>query len=100
ALPVVNDITIIQCDDNLDAVSSFNLTVKNDVISSNSTNETFTYYTSLAGANTADAAQLITTPSAFTNTTVGTMPVWARVVNTNACFRIPVSSRYLMPSNA
>jgi len=87
-LPVVNDITIIQCDGDLDAITSFNLTVKNDLISSDSINETFTYYTSLAGANTADAAQLITTPSAFTNTTAGTMPVWARVTNTNGCFRI------------
>ena len=87
ALPVVNNITIVQCDDNLDAISTFNLTVKNNVISSNSTNEVFTYYKTLAGANTADAAQLITTPLAFTNTTAGTMPVWARVTNTNGCFR-------------
>lgn len=87
ALPVVNNVTIIQCDDNLDAISTFNLTVKNNVISSNSANETFTYYKNLAGANTADAAQLINTPLAFTNTTAVTMPVWARVVNTNGCFR-------------
>jgi len=88
ALPIVNDVMIIQCDDDLDAVSSFNLTVKNDVISSNSANETFTYYTTLAGANTANPAQLIATPLAFVNTTPGTMPVWARVVNKNGCFRI------------
>jgi len=87
ALPVVNDVTIIQCDDDLDAISTFNLTVKNNVISSNSANETFTYYKTLAGANTADAAQLINTPLAFTNTTPVTMPVWARVVNSNGCFR-------------
>lgn len=87
ALPVVNNVTIIQCDDDLDAISTFNLTVKNNIISSNSANETFTYYKTLAGANTADAAQLITTPLTFTNTTAVTMPVWARVVNTNGCFR-------------
>jgi hypothetical protein len=28
-LPVVNNVTIIQCDDDLDAVTTFNLTVKN-----------------------------------------------------------------------
>jgi gliding motility-associated-like protein len=99
ALPVVNDITIIQCDDDLDAVSTFNLTVKNDVISSNYTNETFTYYTSLAGANTADAAQLIATPLAFTNTTAGTMPVWARVLNTNGCFRIAELTLQVLATN-
>ncbi|MFV8465009.1 T9SS type B sorting domain-containing protein [Flavobacterium sp. LB1P62] len=87
ALPVVNNVTIIQCDDNLDAISTFNLTVKNNVISSNSANEIFTYYKTLAGANTADATQLITAPLAFTNTTAVTMPVWARVVNTNGCYR-------------
>jgi hypothetical protein len=27
-LPVVNDVTIIQCDDDLNAITSFNLTVK------------------------------------------------------------------------
>lgn len=87
ALPIVNNVTIIQCDDDLDAISTFNLTVKNNEISSNSANETFTYYKTLAGANTADAAQLINTPLAFTNTTPVTMSVWTRVVNTNGCFR-------------
>jgi hypothetical protein len=33
-LPTVNNVTIIQCDDDLDAVTTFNLTVKNDEISS------------------------------------------------------------------
>jgi hypothetical protein len=50
-LPTVNNVTIIQCDDDLDAVTTFNLTVKNDEISSNFTNETFSYYTSFTGAN-------------------------------------------------
>jgi gliding motility-associated-like protein len=98
-LPIINNATIIQCDDDLDAVSSFNLTVKNDVISNNSINETFTYYTSWAGANTADAAQLITTPFAFTNTTAGTMPVWARVANNNGCFRIAKLTLQVLATN-
>ena len=86
-LPVVNNISIIQCDDDLDAISTFNLTVKNNEISADFANETFTYYKTLAGANTANAAQLIGTPLAFTNTIAGTMLVWARVVNKNGCFR-------------
>lgn len=88
ALPVVNDITIIQCDDDLDAITTFNLTVKNDAISSNYLNETFTYYTSLAGANAANPPELISNPLAFVNTTPGTMPIWARVANSNGCFRV------------
>ncbi len=88
ALPVVNPITIIQCDDDLDAISTFNLTVNNNSISSNAANETFTYYTTLAGANTGDVTKLITTPLAFTNTTPSIMPVWTRVTNSNGCFRV------------
>lgn len=88
SLPTVKPVTIIQCDDNLDAISTFNLTVKNSVISTNYTNETFTYYTSLTGANTANQTQLIANPLAFTNTTPGSMPIWARVVNSNGCFRV------------
>ena len=86
-IPVVNNVTIIQCDNDLDAISTFNLTVKNNLISSNSANETFTYYKTVDGAKTADATQQITTPLAFTNTIPSTMPVWARVVNANGCFR-------------
>jgi gliding motility-associated-like protein len=98
-LPVINDITIVQCDDDLDAISSFNLTVNNNVISSNFTNETFTYYTSLAGANTANASELISNPLAFTNTSAGTMLVWARVVNTNGCFRVSKITLQVLATN-
>jgi gliding motility-associated-like protein len=86
-LPVVKDISIIQCGVDLSGISTFNLTVNNNEISSDFANETFTYYKTLAGANTADTTQLITTPLAFTNTTPFLMPVWARVVNKNGCFR-------------
>jgi gliding motility-associated-like protein len=98
-LPVVSDITIIQCDDDLDAITAFNLTVKNDVISSNSANETFTYYKTLAGANTADPGQLIATPLAFINTTAGAMPVWTRVENTNGCFRVAKLNLQVLATN-
>ena len=86
-LPVVKDIEIIQCGIDLLGFSTFNLTVKNNEISSDFANETFTYYTTLAGANTADATLKIATPLAYTNTTPFVMPVWARVVNKNGCFR-------------
>ena len=86
-LPIVNDIEIKQCGTDLTGVSTFNLTVNNSVISTDFTNETFTYYKTLAGANAADITQLITTPLAFTNTTPFLMPVWTRVVNNNGCFR-------------
>lgn len=87
-LPIVNEVTIIQCDDDLDGISTFNLTVKNNAISSNFANETFTYYTSLSGANSANATDLIANTTAFVNTTANTMPIWARITNANGCFSV------------
>jgi gliding motility-associated-like protein len=95
ALPNVTPVTIIQCDDDSDLKTYFNLRVKNDFISSNSANENFTYYTSLAGANTEDPLELISTPQAFQNINPplpaiqGLMYVWARVANKiTGCFSI------------
>ncbi len=86
-LPVVNDITIIQCDDDLDLKTLFNLTIKNNSISANAANENFSYFYSRAGANTADATQLINNFTAFPNTT-SPMDVWVRVTNKNNCFSV------------
>jgi gliding motility-associated-like protein len=85
-LPVVNPVTVVQCDDDTDGFSNFNLTVQNNLISSNFTTETFSYYTTLLGAQTADIAKLILNPTAFTNTTANSMTVWARTENSNGCF--------------
>lgn len=85
-LPIVNaPISIVQCDDDTDGVTNFNVTEKNSFISANSANETFTYYTTLTGATTKDTASLITNPITFTspNTTI-----WARVENANSCFSV------------
>lgn len=85
-LPVITTpITLKQCDDNTDGISDFNLTQKNDVISANYLNETFTYYTTLAAANTANAAFQIANPVVYTSSN-GT--VYARVTNSNGCFRV------------
>ena len=82
-LPVVNDVTIIQCDTDLivDGKTLFNLTVNNNAISANSANENFTYYTSLNGANNAIPADLIANDLAFENTTPTLMDIWSRVSN-------------------
>ena len=82
-LPVVNDVTIIQCDTDLivDGKTLFNLTVNNNAISANSANENFTYYTSLNGANNAVPADLIANDLAFENTTPTLMDIWSRVSN-------------------
>ena len=88
-LPTVNDITIVQCDDNLDAITAFNLTVNNPLISTNAANETFTYYTSFAGANANPAYDLIPNELTFENiVSPSLMDVWTRVTNSNGCYRI------------
>ena len=85
-LPVITTpITLKQCDDDTDGISTFNLTQKNDVISSNYLNETFTYYATLAAANTQNSSLLISNPIAYTS---GNASVYARVENSNGCFRV------------
>ncbi|MFE3867924.1 T9SS type B sorting domain-containing protein [Flavobacterium sp. LS2P90] len=84
ALPVVgNSIILKQCDNDTDGITDFNLTEKNNFISTNYSNEFFSYFTTLNGANTNDPAFKIGTPAAYRS---GTGTVWARVENLNGCF--------------
>lgn len=81
---VTSPVTLKQCDTDTDGVSNFDLTEKNNFISANSANETFTYYTTPGAANTADIAFLITNPTVYTSSN---LTVWVRVENVNGCFR-------------
>jgi gliding motility-associated-like protein len=76
-------IDLKQCDDNADGRSDFNLTEKNNFISTNAATETFTYYTSPIGAQTKDNATLIANPIAYTS---NSNRIWVRVENANGCF--------------
>ncbi|NDP26061.1 MAG: T9SS type B sorting domain-containing protein [Flavobacterium sp.] len=90
-LPLVNAVTIVQCDTDLmsDGKTLFNLTVNNPEISANYANETFTYYTSLNGANNAVLADLIPNELAFENTTPTLMDIWSRIANKiTGCFSV------------
>ena len=82
-LPIVNPVIIIQCDSdsNADGKTFFNLTANNDLISTNYSNENFTYYTSSAGANSGFLTDKIPNELAFENTIASKMDVWARVAN-------------------
>ncbi|AOW10957.1 T9SS type B sorting domain-containing protein [Flavobacterium gilvum] len=85
-LPVLNSpITIIQCDDDTDGISNFNITEKNSFISSNFSNQKFTYFTTLAGANTNDSSVLISNPLVFSSSNKS---IWTRVENSNGCFSV------------
>ena len=86
ALPIVNSpITLVQCDDDTDGISNFNLTEKNSSITADFANMTFTYFRTLAGATSNDTTALINNPLNYTS---GNGTVWARVQNSNNCFRI------------
>ncbi|WP_298137507.1 T9SS type B sorting domain-containing protein [Flavobacterium sp.] len=86
ALPVITSpVTLVQCDNDTDGVSTFNLTEKNTFISANSAVETFTYFTTFAGADNNTSSLQITTPFAYTTTNSS---VYVRVVNANGCYRV------------
>lgn len=100
ALPIVLNNTMIQCDTDLDAISNFNLTVNNHLISTNSANEIFSYYTSFTGADTANPAELITNPYSFSNSSSpGLMQVWVRVVNSNNCHSVALLTLQVVATN-
>ncbi|WP_278035264.1 T9SS type B sorting domain-containing protein [Flavobacterium nitratireducens] len=85
-LPIVKDINIKQCDDDLDSRSSFNLTVKNNEISANYENETFDYFTSNLAAETNNPLEKITNPLAY-EADNGSV-IWTRVTNNNGCYAV------------
>jgi gliding motility-associated-like protein len=82
-IPTVNAVEIVQCDADLvaDGKTFFNLTIKNQEISSNFANETFTYYNSQNGAINAVSSDLILNPLAYENTTPSLMAIWTRITN-------------------
>jgi len=99
-LPVVNNISITQCDTDLisDGKTIFNLTLNNDLISSNYVNESFTYYTSLASAINNVVSDVITNKFAFENTTPTTMPIGVRVSNSVTGCSTPSQITLIVPT--
>jgi len=85
-LPVVNAIiNLEQCDDDQDGFSVFNLEETREEISSNASNEVFTFYNSLVDAN--QGVNPITDPTDYTNQTVSSDQIYARVENQAGCYR-------------
>lgn len=85
-LPVVTSIVELkQCDDDLDGFSTFNLTEVNAELSPNYLNETITFYESQIDAENKNNP--ITNSTSYNNQTVSTDNIWARVENTNECYR-------------
>ncbi len=85
-LPTVTSIVELkQCDDDLDGFSIFNLTEVNAELSSNHLNEIITFYETQTDAESGNSP--ITNITAYTNQTVSTDMVWARIENVNNCHR-------------
>lgn len=89
ATPIINSpVDLKQCDDDLDGFSPFNLTEANAKISDNFENETFTYFETYTGADTNDFADLIPNPTTYTNQSVTTDTVYARVESNAYCHKV------------
>ncbi len=103
-LPVITSVVELrQCDDDTDGFSDFNLTEANDLITSNASNETLTYYLSVSDAE--NMVNEITNITAYTNTDPSSNPdiLYVRVEDNNGCYRISelslIVSTTQIPSN-
>lgn len=84
--PVVNSIVELkQCDNDLDGFIAFNLNEVINEITTNSVNEIVTFHESELDAFTDDNS--INNTTTYTNRTVSSDIIWARVENNNGCFR-------------
>jgi gliding motility-associated-like protein len=85
--PIVNtNISLKQCDDDLDGFSAFNLTEANSLLMSNPLGITFEYYPTLLAAEQEN--NLISNPFQYTNQIAGFDQVFVRITNTFGCFKI------------
>ncbi|WP_073355656.1 T9SS type B sorting domain-containing protein [Flavobacterium xanthum] len=86
-LPTINqNVDLKQCDDDIDGISIFNLEEVIPKITGNAANENITFF-----ANQFDAqnnTNPITNPTNYTNQSISNDVVYARVSNSNECFRI------------
>ncbi|AWA30169.1 gliding motility protein [Flavobacterium magnum] len=87
ARPVVAaSITLVQCESDLDHLADFNLREKENQISANATNETFSYFSTQNAAETNDTNEQITNELAYNNSNGNT--IWVRIVNSNGCYNV------------
>ncbi|MDY0089174.1 MAG: T9SS type B sorting domain-containing protein [Flavobacteriaceae bacterium] len=86
-LPNLNSpITLVQCDDDTDGISTVNLKQKENNISADFENLTFTYFTSLQAAEENNPDFLISNPNTYTT---GNTTIWVRAEENNTqCFEI------------
>ncbi len=99
-LPLVQNTSITQCDTDAtsDGKTTFNLTVNNDLISANYTNETFKYFNSFSSATNEILSDLIPNEFSYNNTTSSTMPIGVRVYNSVTGCSSPAQITLIVPT--
>lgn len=86
-LPAIASIVDLkQCDDDTDGFSVFNLEEANTKITTNASNETISFFKTIADAQ--NNTNPILNPTNYANTVVSNDVVYVRVNNSNDCFRI------------
>ncbi len=87
-LPVITPLVVLeQCDDDTDGLTFFNLTEANSAVSTDFTNETFTYYLTQAEAINGLPSDQITNATAYQNPTPIANTVYTRIETANGCWR-------------
>lgn len=85
-VPTVSPIVELkQCDDDLDGYSIFNLNEVINEISANASLEAITFHESVQDAE--NATNAIANPNSYVNENVSTDTIWARVENSNGCYK-------------
>ncbi|WP_428225755.1 T9SS type B sorting domain-containing protein [Flavobacterium sp.] len=100
-LPTLNSgKKLVQCTENTNGFSIFNLDQIKNLISNQATQETFNYYHSQNGALKKDSADEIKNFENYTNQVANSEIVWARVTNANNCFSIISFELYVSTAGA
>jgi gliding motility-associated-like protein len=85
--PILNtNVSLTQCDDDTDGISTFNLTETYEALSVNFQNESFGFYTSQFNAE--NSVDIISNPSTYQNRNPSTETLWVRVENQNNCHSV------------
>lgn len=87
-VPELNEVTLVQCDDDTDGYTVFNLREKENEITSEYESYEISYYRSYEGAEILDPTSLIQKPNQYTNKTPSSDRVWVRVINATSCINI------------
>ena len=87
ALPAINqNVDLKQCDDDINGFTVFNLEEVIPKITANATNESITFYTTQIDAQ--NNRNPITNPTSYSNQMISNDIVYARIANSNGCFKI------------